>query len=127
MTTARRLLLDENMPRSVAEGLAAAGHDVLSVAASAPGINDLAVLARAHEGRRWLLTFDADFGELVFHKGAVAPPAIVYFRLHPIVASEVLALALRALGEDADACFTVVTRESTRRRPFSSVVSDGGA
>ena len=126
MTTTRSLLLDENMPRSVAEGLAAAGHDVLSVAATAPGIDDLAVLALARQGHRWLLTFDADFGELVFHKGAAAPPAVLYFRVHPIVASEVLALALRALGEDADGGFTVVTREGTRRRPFAPAVTDGG-
>ena len=126
MTTTRRLLLDENMPRSVAEGLAATGHDVLTVATTAPGIDDRAVLALAREGQRWLLTFDADFGELVFHKDAAAPPAIFYFRIHPIVASEVLSLALRALREDADACFTVVTREGTRRRPFASAVTDGG-
>ena len=126
MTTARRLLLDENMPRSVAEGLAAAGHDVLPVATTAPGIDDRAVLALAREGQRWLLTFDADFGDLLFHKGAAPPPAVLYFRVHPIVATEVLALALRVLGEDADAGFTVVTREGTRRRPFASAVTDGG-
>ena len=76
------------------------------------------------EGHGWLLTFDADFGDLVFDKGAAAPPAVLYFRVHPIVASEVLALALRALGEEADACFTVVTQESTRGRPFAAAVAD---
>ncbi len=123
---ARSLLLDENMPRSVAGGLALAGHDVVCVATVAPGIDDLAVLALARERGRWLLTFDADFGELVFHKGAAAPPAVLYFRVHPIDSSEVLALALQALGEDAGTGFTVVTREGTRRRPFVPAVADGG-
>ena len=126
MTPTRSLLLDENMPRSVAEGLAAAGHNVLSVVATAPGIDDLGVLALARQRHLWLLTFDADFGELVFRKGAAAPPAILYFRVHPIAVSEVLSLALRAVCEDADGCFTVVTREGTRRRPFTSAVTDGG-
>ncbi len=122
----RSVLLDENMPRSVAEGLAAAGHDVLSIAAVSPGIDDRAVLALAREGRRWLLTFDADFGDLVFQKGEAPPPALLFFRVHPVVASDVLALALRALDENADACFTVVTREGMRKRAFGTAVSDGG-
>lgn len=122
----RSVLLDENVPRALAEGLAAAGHDVLTIAAVSPGIDDRAVLALARDGRRWLLTFDADFGDLIFQRGEAPPPAVLYFRVHPIVASEVLALALRALDEDADACFSVITREGMRKRPFGSTVSNGG-
>ena len=123
---ARRILLDENMPRGVAEGLAAAGHDVQSVATSAAGIDDRAVLDLARRSSRWLLTFDSDFGDLVFHKGEAPPPAILFFRLHPIVEFDVLTLALRALADEAAAGFTVVTREGTRRRPFATVAPDGG-
>jgi len=124
---ARRILLDENMPRAVAERLAAAGHDVQSVATSTAGINDRAVLDLARRSNRWLLTFDSDFGDLVFHKGEAPPPVIVYFRLHPIVEVDVLMLALRALADDATAGFTVVTRDGTRRRPFATVAPDGGS
>ena len=53
MTTPRSVLLDENMPRGMAEGLTAAGHDVLSVATAGSGIDDRAVLALARrEGTR---------------------------------------------------------------------------
>ncbi|MDZ4800072.1 MAG: DUF5615 family PIN-like protein [Bryobacteraceae bacterium] len=120
------MLLDENMPRGVAEGLAAAGHDVLTVGNIAPGIDDRAVLSLARERQRWLLTLDADFGDLVFRKGATPPTAVFYFRVHPIVASELLALALRALEEDADACITVVTRDGMRKRPFAAAVTIAG-
>jgi predicted nuclease of predicted toxin-antitoxin system len=123
---ARRILLDENMPRSLAEALVAAGHDVLSVATVAAGIDDRAVLDLARSGNRWLLTFDSDFGELVFQKGEAPPPAILFFRLHPMVQADLLALALRALADDAVAGFTVVTREGTRRRPFTTVAPNGG-
>lgn len=121
----RRVLLDENMPASVAQGLAAAGHDVISIAVVSPGIDDRAVLALAREDRRWLLTFDADFGDLVFQKGEPAPPVVLFFRLHPIVAADVLTLALRALDEEAGDCFAVVTREGMRKRPFGS--TNGGS
>jgi predicted nuclease of predicted toxin-antitoxin system len=119
------LLLDENFPHSVGKALAAAGHDVLYVAFVAPGANDRAVLALACEQGRRLLTFDADFGDLVFHHGAVPPPAILYFRVHPVVAEEVLSLALRALGEAPEGSFAVVTREGTRLRPFGDLAAHG--
>jgi predicted nuclease of predicted toxin-antitoxin system len=116
----RAVLLDENFPRSVAEGLTEAGYDVLAVALIAPGTDDRGVLSMARQGQRNLLTFDSDFGDLVFFKGEAPPPAILYFRLHPIVASEVLALALNALSGTIEGCFAVVTREGIRRRPFES-------
>ena len=115
----RGLLADENFPGPVIRGLAAAGHDIMSVAASSPGISDLAVLALACRTGRRLLTFDVDFGELVFSRGAAAPAAILYFRLHPIVIGEVLQLALRAVAETPDGHFAVIGREGTRIRPLT--------
>ena len=73
-------------------------------------------MARAEQ--RWLLSFDGDFGELVFHRGAEPPPAILFFRIHPIVTTDVLDLALRALDEVPAGVFAVMTREGTRSRPL---------
>lgn len=115
----RGLLADENFPGPVIRGLVKAGHDVMSVAACSPGISDLAVLDLACRTGRLLLTFDVDFGELVFSRGAAAPAAILYFRLHPIVMEEVLALALRAVAQTPDGHFAVVGREGTRIRPLT--------
>jgi predicted nuclease of predicted toxin-antitoxin system len=115
----RGLLADENFPGPVIRGLAAVGHDILSVATSAPGISDLAVLELACRTGRRLLTFDVDFGELVFSRRAAAPAAILYFRLHPIMMEEVLELAVRAIAETPDGHFAVVGREGTRIRPLT--------
>lgn len=115
-----RLLADENFPLPVVTGLAANGYDVLSVAQSAPGIKDRDVLELACRTGRRLLTFDSDFGDLVFFHGAPAPTAILYFRLHPVVVEEVLDLALRALAETPDGHFAVVTRENIRLRRLGS-------
>ena len=114
----RAVLLDENFPRAVASGLMAAGHDVASVATLAPGLDDRSVLAMARTEQRCLLSFDSDFGELVFLRGDEPPPTILFFRLHPIVTADVLDLALRALEEVPAGVFAVVTREGTRSRPF---------
>ncbi len=84
----RPVLLDENIPRGVAEGLLAAGHDVLSVAVASAGVDGRGVLTLARNARRVLLTFDSDFGDLIFHRGEAPPPAVLYFRVHPVVAAE---------------------------------------
>lgn len=113
-----RLLLDENFPRGAAPALAAAGHDLAFVAVDAPGASDRAVLALARTQGRLLLTFDADFGDLLYRLGEPAPPAVLLFRLQPIVVDEVTALALRALQSPADGLFIVVTRDALRSRPL---------
>lgn len=112
------LLLDENFPRSVGIGLAAAGHEVQNVADCAAGTADRGVLQLARDHGLRLLTLDADFGDLVFHQGVVPPPAILYFRLHPIDVDQLLELALRGLRETPDGYFAVIARDGTRLRAF---------
>lgn len=119
-----RLLLDENFPHSAARGLTTAGHDVQSVTALAPGVDDLGVLAMAREQLRCLVTFDSDFGDLVFQQGAAPPPGIVYLRLHPIVSAEALALTLQALQGPLEGLFIVVTARGLRRRPFAALAGN---
>ena len=99
----KRLLADKNFPGSVIDALAAEGYD-------------RAVLRLAHETGRWLLTFDADFGDLVFFHAAAAPSPILYFRIHPIVATEVLAAARRALAQAPTEHLAVIGRETLRLR-----------
>jgi predicted nuclease of predicted toxin-antitoxin system len=119
------VLLDENIPGEVAQGLRSAGYDVLTVAGARPGIDDRGVLRVARESLRVLLTFDADFGDLIFQRGEVPPPAVLYFRVHPVVAAEVLALALDALAKPIDGRFVVVTQQGVRTRPFDARAVDG--
>ena len=120
-----RVLLDENFPAGAVRELEAAGHDVASVGGVSPGLDDRGVLALARTESRVLLTFDADFGDLIFQRGGSPPPAVVYFRLHPIAVDEVLAVALRALRAPLDACFVVATRSGLRRRRFDVAARAG--
>jgi predicted nuclease of predicted toxin-antitoxin system len=59
-----RLVADENVPRSVVQALRDSGHDVVWIRTESPGIGDAAVLQRAAQNHRIVLTFDKDFGEL---------------------------------------------------------------
>lgn len=119
------LLADENFPLSVIDLLVADGYDVAAVARDAPGIDDRAVLALARDTGRRLLTFDSDFGDLVFFHGVRPPSAILYFRIHPIVVADLLIAARRALVEVPDGMFAVVTLADTRLRPLVPMPAHG--
>ena len=120
------LLLDENMPRSVGRALADAGHDVAFAADSEPAADDRQVLALALAQQRILVTFDADFGDLVYQQGFAAPPAIVYLRMHPIDTAAATEMVLQALAEPPLAQFVVCTRLGRRLRPLPKP-ADAGA
>ena len=68
-----RLLADENIPRLVVGFICSRGHDATWVGKVVPGISDREVLSLATTQKRTLITFDTDFGELVFRLGVGAP------------------------------------------------------
>lgn len=113
----------ENFPRPALEVLRNAGWEVLSVAEERPGISDEEVAALCAEGQRILLTFDKDFGELVFRRGLSAGSGVVLFRLIPESPEEAadVALALVKTQQDLNGTFCVITRDRIRVRPMRPV------
>ena len=78
-----QLLADENFPRPAPLALRVAGVDIEAVAETMPGVSDRDILQHAAATNRWLLTFDRDYGELVFLHAVPPPPASVYLRMGP--------------------------------------------
>jgi predicted nuclease of predicted toxin-antitoxin system len=115
-----RFLADENFPRPALEALRNAGWEIFSVAEECPGIADEEVAGLCSEGQRILLTFDKDFGELVFRRGLSAGSGVVLFRLIPESPEEAadVALALVKSQPDLSGNFCVVTRDRIRVRPM---------
>ena len=85
-----------------------------------PGISDEEVAALCAEGQRILLTFDKDFGELIFRRGLSAGSGVILFRLIPEFPEEAaeVALALVKSQQDLNGTFCVVTRDRIRVRPM---------
>ena len=75
-----RLLANENVPLEAVEVLRSAGHDIEWIRLLAPGSSDEEVLRRGVSENRVLVTFDKDFGELVFQRRLPSPPGIILFR-----------------------------------------------
>jgi predicted nuclease of predicted toxin-antitoxin system len=110
------LITDENISVVTARLLRAAGFDVFSVAESDPASDDIQVLAMARSQERWLVTFDRDFGDLVFNLRLAPPPGIVYQRFSPLNAEEPVARIVQALETYADTrAFVVVSRDAGMR------------
>ena len=116
-----RFLADENFPRPALGALRKAGWDVFSIAEECPGVPDEDVAALCAGQQRILLTFDKDFGELVFHRGLPAGSGVVLFRITPDSPEEAadLALALVQSQPDLAGSFCVVTRDRIRVRPLN--------
>ncbi len=115
-----RLLANENFPGPALHHLRAAGLDVESILEIMPAASDRRVLEYAREQDRWLITFDRDYGELVFRRLSPPPPAIVYLRQGRYPADEPARIVLGVLAQAAFATghLVVVSGRSIRRREF---------
>lgn len=61
-----KFLADENIPLEIVNNLKKDGLDIISLSELNPGISDEQVLHIAIKENRILITFDTDFGKLVF-------------------------------------------------------------
>ena len=115
-----RFVADENFPRPALEALRNAGWEVFSVAEERPGISDEEVAALCSENQRVLLTFDKDFGELLFRRGLSVGSGVVLFRLIPESPEEAAEVALAVVKSQPhlDGTFCVITRDRIRVRPM---------
>lgn len=75
-----KFLANENVPAEAIEAARHAGCDMAWVHERQPGANDESVIALALSESRVLVTFDKDFGQLVFHKGCCGSNVIILCR-----------------------------------------------
>jgi predicted nuclease of predicted toxin-antitoxin system len=116
-----RFLADENVPVPTIRLLRQERMDVEAVREVAAGSSDEQVLEHARAAGQILITFDRDFGELVYHRGAAVPAGIVYLRLpqpDPEFAGRAILELARVSGLVLEGWFTVVDADRVRQRPL---------
>ena len=113
-----RLCANENIPEDCVLRLRKSGHDVLWIREISPGSPDNDVLALAAGEDRLLITFDKDFGELVFRRGAKASHGVVLFRVSQPSGAAVAerVAAVLASRDDWSGHFSVVEDFAIRMR-----------
>ena len=114
-----RFLADENFPFPALAALRNRGYDVSSIAGAHAGSSDELVAAICDREERILLTFDKDFGELVFRRGLSSGSAVVLLRIVPEPNFVVdLIHSLIETGILTAGVFCVVARDRVRVRPL---------
>jgi len=73
-------LANENFPCPSTKILRKNGFIIKSIQEDSPGISDPEVMQIAIELNLIILTFDSDYGELIFKYAKDNPPGVVYFR-----------------------------------------------
>jgi predicted nuclease of predicted toxin-antitoxin system len=115
-----RFLANENFPAPSISILRGSGHDVSSIQERHPGVTDTEVIILAKAEARIILTFDKDYGEIIFKHGYQDPPAVVFLRYRgndPSMAAQFV-LDLIANGDDLTGAFTVIERDGIRQRRY---------
>jgi predicted nuclease of predicted toxin-antitoxin system len=83
-----KFLANENFPLPSAVLLRKIGLDVRHIAEDCPSVKDSAVMKIARDEDRIIITFDRDYGELVFRRMLPPPPGIIYLRFKPYYPAE---------------------------------------
>ena len=112
-------LANENIPLKSIKILREKGYDVKAIIEKFPGISDKEVLKIAKNENRIILTFDRDYGKLLFKKKELVPAGIVYFRFtpkYPEECAEVLLKILKNQDIHLKGMFTVVERIKVRQK-----------
>ena len=115
-----KILADENIAGDVVTDLRKQGHDVVWIRQDSPGALDPEILERSVREQRLLITFDKDFGELVWRLGKSASAGIVLFRIST-PSSEITAKTIVAILESRDdwnTQFSVVDDRRIRMVPL---------
>jgi predicted nuclease of predicted toxin-antitoxin system len=116
------LVADEHIALSTINALRELGYGVTAVAATMPGAMDQVVLHHACSINAVLLTFDRDYGELIFRRGLPPPRSVLYLRTiptSPIEMTDIIKGLLNGrLAGDVSGYFVVWTRDGVRKRAF---------
>jgi len=78
-----RFLANENFPISSINYLKDHKFDVVAVVEKLKGASDLQVLEFAAHEKRIILTFDRDYGELIYRYKSLNCPGIIYLKFTP--------------------------------------------
>ncbi len=116
-----QFLANENIPSKSISILRNAGYDVIAIGEESPGISDRDILNRAQIEHRIILTFDRDYGELIYKRRLMIPAGVVYFRFIPISPEETGSYFVDQLKTPElkwEGKFTIIERGRIRQRPL---------
>ncbi len=116
-----KLLANENFPLKSVNLIREAGFDILAISSYFSGILDSEVMKIAIDENRLILTFDRDYGELVFKKGYKPSAGIIYFRWDSFFPEEPGEYFIKLCNESKmqfNNMLTVISKDNIRQRKY---------
>ncbi|MCF8364781.1 MAG: DUF5615 family PIN-like protein [Bacteroidales bacterium] len=116
-----KLLANENFPNTSVRILRLAGYDICSIGDDFPGIMDEEVVQLAVDENRTILTFDSDYGELIFKHGYKPSAGVIYLRwegFQPDEPGNLLVEILKSGKLEFSGMLTVISKNSIRQRAY---------
>lgn len=118
-----KLLANENFPRASYLLLQKEGFDIKAIALECPGITDEEVMEMAMLEERLIITFDRDYGELIFKYNYKPQSGVIYLRFQdfdPYFPANYLKDLLRNGEYQFEQMFTVIDEKSIRQRKYQN-------
>ena len=112
-------LANENFPKPSVELLREAGFTTKYIAEEFSGISEVEVIEHAVRDNLIILTYDKDYGEMIFRYAKDNPPSVVFFRekgQDPMFAGQILLSILINGNTKLAGGFTVIETNSIRQR-----------
>lgn len=116
-----KLLANENFPIKSVLYLKSKGFDISSIGTDNPSVQDHAVMTIAIREERTILTFDRDYGELIFKYNYKPKKGVIYLRLDEYKADEpgkIIEDLINKKEFDFDNALTVLDKSGIRQRKY---------
>jgi predicted nuclease of predicted toxin-antitoxin system len=116
-----KILANENFPKASVEYLQSNGYDIKSIGTDNAGISDGEVMMIAISENRLIVTFDSDYGELIFKHGYKPPAGVIYIRImeySPDYPGQLIHHILSTTKLDFSRKISVIDQNGIRQRSF---------
>ena len=116
-----KFLANENVPIASVNYLKSKGFDIKSIGVDDPGTADEHVMKLAIDHDRTIITYDSDYGELIFKHGFKPKAGVIFLRQQPTEPLET-AKIIERLTSNSNLTFertlTVVDSDSLRQKKY---------
>ena len=116
-----KFLANENFPFASVEYLRKKGYDVLAVGIDYKGISDREIIKLANGEQRTILTFDSDYGTLIFRDNLKPEKGVIFFRVNEFSSVDpamLLESLLRKYDFSPDKKLTVIDYQGIRQKNY---------
>ena len=116
-----KFLANENIPLASIKYLKKMGFNIKSIGLEHLGITDKEVIAIANAEQRTIITFDRDYGELIFKHNLKPKNGVIYLRLSnfsPETPGKIIERMIKLKKFNFEGKITVVNDETIRQRKY---------